>query len=904
MTVAQHERLGYNEHVGDTEVAGEIARDIYTNWDNDRWRNAFIMSLGSYCENQVMAHKEELEAMIHAAHTSTVDKARRAVVKSYLVSKASVRIDDYTRKGPDGTRIHVEGYTQHRPGAARRVPVGDDPQAAAAALLAAYNQRVAPDKQAAQHHVAYHISGPNGDHIAIHNAGEAPHVAPDEEITHIQSLGIPDAKLSGHQAYNLATQLGANAAQAGSAGAVVQGVADAGKGKDWFERLTSMSKALHYATGGGAGPVPVQVATAMGQAVGQHGPEVARVLGPSIRRYSYKYRGMTAAPEQFSRVALDGRQADGKGNKETNQAFERKLLGTLASTNRAKGGLGAVPTDEQNRLMLQSGATAPSQGFIIDPRGKAVQQAVGHADDHYVPFNLSKLHALKNGSYVRSRAYGGPTTEDISLGMRSGASRISTISRHGIYTVQFDPRANTKRYGYTPRQVVNKYARLLDAIQSGKVTDPQDNSKQLKLDEHGYSVALQSLKHQYPFLIQAVYHEPPSEISELEGLRAGTGEKDTGYIRPMYLKPTGAMAGFHDPLLGGAQSYDHLEGYRSAKASRLAVEREKARQDARPPQRGPGGAEAAKENIHRYGINPEQPGFTPQQKQTAQALGTDWGATRRSYRSREWSETKNAAMQEHAAKMLQWHLNNSSPDELLPEAGRFYSMFDDAKNGDKDAIDGLEMIRTGEGGTREDLIDVLGDISDQMEKQSADPLALGHYIEWRHGLSDDDEADDKEYQAQAGKAPTISPEALANDPMYKAAMRHQLMTAWRNTKDPNMSSEKKDAARKWFEEPQSNGMIPGEFFDDPTKNATGAHPDDIHGFTPYEQMARQMARARGQNLPFKRREVPEEEAEDPHTAVSEEDDDETRARKAKEYEEQAYRELMAAESPDDDSQIS
>lgn len=861
------EDIGYDEHKGDTVLAGKIARDIYTNWDNVRWRNAFILSLGEFCENQVMAHKDELERMIRAAHVSTVDKARRAVVKSYLVSKASVKIDDYTKK--DGT--HVSGYTQHRPGAARRVPVGDDPQAATAALLAAYNQRVAPDKQAGEHHVAYHIEGGPEPRIAIHNAGDTPHLGPDEQITHVQSLGIPNATLSGHQAYNLATQLGANAAVAGSAGAVVQGVSDAGKGKDWFDRLASLSKALHYATGGGAGPVPVQVATAMGEAVGQHGAEVSRVLGPGVRRYSYKYRGMTASPEQVSEVARLGRTVDSKGAKETNQAFEHRLLLNLASSDKKNGGLGAIPNERENALMLQSGSTAPSQGFIVDPKGKVVQQAVGHADDHYVPFNLAKLHALKNGSYVRSRAYGGPTTEDISLGLRSGASRISTVSRHGIYTIQFDPRANTKRWGYTPRQVTNRYGRLLEAINAGKVNDPETNQK-LELNERGYEVALQSLKHQYPFLIQAVYHQSaggPDGIKELEGHRSSKDEKDTGYVLPMYLKPGAAMHGYHDVRLGGARRYDdmskegidQLRGYRTAKATKLLMDRQLAQQVQQQAQRPAPFRSAADIRAEREQTGSSAPSGVPQRERERSdaAGGTDTGAPVRSYTMRDvaWDESQHAAMMKAAEDLIRHHIDTHFVDgEFVgdPAAAKWAKHFSDVRKGEKDAVERDYNIKTGEGGAREDL---LADINDLYGDYSGDDKSLVNNLtlleEGLHeniGHPEDREAEEEEeYKPYVDAAGNESPSSVEADPEYQQAKYHGLMDQWRKT--PNLGDKKRKEMEDWFEVPageNDEGYDPAlpkaAYWNDPDYNLTFFHPAD-ESLTPYQQAVNRFERAHG-----------------------------------------------------------
>jgi hypothetical protein len=867
----EYEKHGYAEHIGDTLLAGIVARDVYTHWDDDVWRNAFIMAVGDYCENQVIAHQDELNKWIKIAQEKAVAKARQSVVKAYLVSKAAqTKVDPYTRR--DGT--HVGGYKRtYRPARSpqQEIPRGQSmhPQdynreqsaAMTAAMVEAYNRKVDPKHHGLQT-VAYYIEDPMGNlRVETPDPGSTPSLKDGEFVRRQQALGFQNPANSGQHAVNLAQALGANHEKAGSAGAVVQGVSDIGKEHNWFQRLSSMSNVLHHATGGSGGPVPVQVATAMGAAVGQHGPEVSRVLGPSIRRYSYKYRGMTASPAQFNSTARSGLQ-EGEGGP---RQFEARLLHTLASTDKSTGGLGAVPTDAQNALLLQSGSTAPSQGFLLDAKGKVTQQAVGHADDHYVPFNLAQLHTLKNGSYVRSRAYGGPTTEDVSLAMRSGARRISTISRHGVYTIEFDPRANTKRYGYTPRQVVHRYGRLLDAIESGKVKDPNNADQILKLDARGYEVALQSLKAQYPLLIAEVRHEGAGQIPALEGRRAGSGERDTGYVRPMYLKPSDAKAGYHDALLnpGGSKSYDELEGYRSLKATRLKMEKARAEEIRRQEQQPR--SVAVQQHYRTGGVVPIGVAQrNPGEANRAEAAGTDTGAVVRSYDYRRdpWSAEHHAEMLGHAEALIRHHLARSQetgerPDEFAVE---WYNIFKGARNGDPDMIEKLEKVRTGEGGHREDLIDGLNTL-DLDESADGDSGLITHWQGFQDGLIES--GDDEGYVREVDQHGVESVASVQADPDWAEAEKHRIFTIWK--KDPNLGEAKRKQVHEWFEEPAGENDLGyeeteprGAYWDDPELDLEFAHEDDFGlALTPYQQMANRMARAKGQKPPFK----PAEDAE-------------------------------------------
>ncbi len=132
---------------------------------------------------------------------------------------------------------------------------------------------------------------------------------------------------------------------------------------------------------------------------------------------------------------------------------------------------GRLPSPELSTLQRKSGIIPPSEGVIIDKNGKIVIQAVGFGDDHYLPFNMKNLTKLKGGQYIRTRSFGGPTTEDIYTGLVAGASSVTVVSHSGVFTVTFDDSLRgARRYNDKAARMVGRYAHLLDAVRSGKVT--------------------------------------------------------------------------------------------------------------------------------------------------------------------------------------------------------------------------------------------------------------------------------------------------------------------------------------------------------------------------------------------------------------------------------------------------
>lgn len=647
---------------GNLDAAAAAAKAVYDNWPNQKWRNGFIMALTSYIDDQVAYHRGELQALLDKSAIRTVAKARKAIMKSYIedtleeVAKDSIRVRGYTTRA--GTR--VSSYTQERQRAARErennpALGGYDPsyltnvstrqearqQGAmlAAQMVDAYGAaqgaRTAANKQA----VEYHIMKPDGK-IEVHRPapGNLPSMNQGEDIiVRAKPLGFARPVNLGQAHFNVAQALGTPQGEAARQGAITQNFQTAVSAEtgDWGKRLIGMANVLHHATKG-TNP-QVDAAMAMARAVGHAGPEVSKVLGGHIRRHMYRYRGVQADPSQWTNEARSGRQTTGQGanaRTETPEAFQRRLTLNLARDTK-QGGLQAVPTQEEVSTALKTGNTPPSHGYLLDKNGVVKAQAHGYADDHYVPFNLADLHDLNGGSYTRSRAYGGPTTEDFSLASRTGAKSFETVSRNGIFRVEFTPRTNKsgRKIGQwaldtandANTAMVNRYGRILDAIKHGNVNDPANPGQHLTLDGRGYEVALETLRKQFPYFIKSVEYTPAKDVKELQG-KHGEREDDKGYVRPYYLKPQTARQGYWDPKLrshGDPTTFDEDDRYRLGMARLLANRRPGAGGGG---QAGPGGVVGGAGSPPRG--TPGAPAPTtvsPQQQRIAQAVGGDYG---------------------------------------------------------------------------------------------------------------------------------------------------------------------------------------------------------------------------------------------------------------------------------------
>lgn len=233
------------------------------------------------------------------------------------------------------------------------------------------------------------------------------------------------------------------------------------------------------------------------QFVGSAGPEAEKVLGPYVQRAAYRYRGTERTPNQSLVRELSSPVAGGAGISEiadTPGVLDQMNLAP-SETGRVAGRMKALknegyqgdslamrtradvsarylattlPKDPiYRRLSQKAGNVLPSQGVLFDADGNLVSEAVGYADDHYLPFDLKGLTKLRGGQYVRTRMTGGPTSEDIYTAVHSGARMLSVVSPSGVYTVEFDPTFRGARSGSDKaKQMYDRYVKILEAVKS------------------------------------------------------------------------------------------------------------------------------------------------------------------------------------------------------------------------------------------------------------------------------------------------------------------------------------------------------------------------------------------------------------------------------------------------------
>ena len=239
-----------------------------------------------------------------------------------------------------------------------------------------------------------------------------------------------------------------------------------------------------------------------GKWAGKYGTEIEQVIGPSVRRSSYRYRGTEKKPDPGIQNTINAAITRNRGD--LNQARSEMIYGRkdLVATRNGTAEdykespiisyfLGRLPKAELSRLQNKSGVTPPSQGVIIDRSGQVATEAVGYGDDWYLPFDLKNLGRMRGGEYIRTRTYGGPSTEDIYAGMVGGARAMTVVSRSGVFTIEFDDTfRGSRRYNDNAARMVKRYGMLLDAVKNGEITldeVPQDRMKEL-YEEANYEV--------------------------------------------------------------------------------------------------------------------------------------------------------------------------------------------------------------------------------------------------------------------------------------------------------------------------------------------------------------------------------------------------------------------------------
>lgn len=293
--------------------------------------------------------------------------------------------------------------------------------------------------------------------------------------------------------------------------------AQAGTNERTYNRISAGSKVVRDA-GTAAGMPSVAAAGALGDFAGSFGPSAEKVVGPSMRRAAYRFRGTEKQPDpelmtsirseiqrrradqELERPRMTGQRAaklreraekefqenpQGRSRDEiTRQVFNewnqnaRPVRPPLPpETIMQASEMAAVehlrtklPSSNLAELQRQSGKIPPSEGVIIDSKGQVVAQAIGYQEDHFLPFNLKNLKGLQGGSYVRTRSSGGLTSEDLYTGLMSGARSMTVVSRSGVFTVDFaDDLRGQRRFGDVARQMVNRYEKTLDAVKSKQI---------------------------------------------------------------------------------------------------------------------------------------------------------------------------------------------------------------------------------------------------------------------------------------------------------------------------------------------------------------------------------------------------------------------------------------------------
>lgn len=341
----------------------------------------------------------------------------------------------------------------------------------------------------------------------------------------------PTTLTAGGAAFGLATALGGtmnreqvrafNQIEGGEGAKFAEAWLKPGDNRNSNERLYNRLAASGSLLSAVGGP-KTMMAGKLAQIVGSAGPEAEAVIGPTMRRTAYRYRGTEKTPDRnLVRAYDDGvrqgkkygleaepeeeiRRGPGRGTshgsmraagsrttgtrrspqvgeptplhrmavrgaslEERAPTWEERDLGRQVVVQALRN---KMPTKRLYQLQLASGNTPPSEGVILNEEGQIAVQAVGYGDDHYLPFNLKNLKPLKNGEFIRTRSVGGLTSEDIYTGLVSGARQVTVTSRSGTYTMTFKPDfRGGRRHNDKARRMTRRYEQLLDAVQSQQV---------------------------------------------------------------------------------------------------------------------------------------------------------------------------------------------------------------------------------------------------------------------------------------------------------------------------------------------------------------------------------------------------------------------------------------------------
>jgi SpoVK/Ycf46/Vps4 family AAA+-type ATPase len=268
---------------------------------------------------------------------------------------------------------------------------------------------------------------------------------------------------------------------------------------DQFWRRMSTASALGSGAAMASGNPEAAQALMAGKFVGDMAPEAEKVMGPTMRRAAYRYRGTEKEPNARYQRLIDGSKRHyGSGA----LARENMLRGTFqkipVNPYNPQAGTREIwtpsplieemqktlPDPQRYHLNRKAGTIPPSQGIIVNRAGQVTTEAVGYGEDWYVPFNLTNMKEVRGGEYIRTRAFGGITTEDVTAGLISGARSVTVVSHSGVFTMEFDPSfTGSKRYNDKAARMAKRYGQLLDAVKSKEVSlgsIPPERNEELK----------------------------------------------------------------------------------------------------------------------------------------------------------------------------------------------------------------------------------------------------------------------------------------------------------------------------------------------------------------------------------------------------------------------------------------
>jgi hypothetical protein len=620
--------------------------DVMRRWDDPKEGDAFKAMLLHAIQNatatEIEKHRGEIQAFLDEFGAQRGATMAKAIVKSYVAtSVAAAQHYDIAKKRKwkesDWKRNHGEFSSfvgaMHAAGdvARERAQRGSYTAAPGLAHEGDYGPSYAEHmrNQAILTHAAaiagagrrsqdvvYRIKDKKGNvRDVVPSRGQLPKLKRGERLLGERGAGIKGDDLTmGDHSFNLMQALGVSpATSAAVAGGAIgrEGMnfhqawlnhENANYGSDVgmaYTHIESGAKALGAIA---AGSPKAQVAAKVGHFVGSHGEDAEKVLGPHGRKSAYKYRGVERKVDAKN---LPTKEPGGTKEEQVSR-YHDALVGRIATN---------IPHAATHALNLASGYTAPSHGYLLDRKGEVINEAHGYGDDHYLPFKLSGMHRMKNGSYIRTRSTGGPTTEDIYAASVSGGKKFTVASRQGTYEVEFDPAfTHNKRFGDIALGMSKRYGKLLDAVKEGKVhargevdegqyedwvnayrvANPNDanleqnahndadrkvreqhsgKGRTIRLDGEGYQYALTSLQSMYPYYIKSATYTKPhdqrfwdrtgdSELDRdgkpIEGgapshlQRIGnSAEIDEGYVKARHIKSQDALVGYFDPTIAG-----------------------------------------------------------------------------------------------------------------------------------------------------------------------------------------------------------------------------------------------------------------------------------------------------------------------------------------------------------------